>query len=223
MKTNQWYTQFSDLVASVALEYENNEWDREDLIQDIWVRIIEKQDQAPADERALSTWLYTLAHNHCKNYVRDKMSEVRTVSDSLLTPPEPADEEDEPTHGSYIEETVESPYGSAEDLVALDELATDLDQLSPQERVVFKAIYIDGLSLADVAAAGVGNPGEVVSRIKNKAGARRQANKGKSKPVYGGTYADWSWKPKGCGNQRMGSTECRSRPDLVEAYNNNNG
>jgi RNA polymerase sigma factor (sigma-70 family) len=231
--TSDFYKAYEGLVKTVAYNYENDPQKFDDLVQDIWLQICRKADMLPKDDAAYTTWIQVLAENVCKHHIKSEKHNPDLVFDSSLTPVI----DGEVSEGSWIEQMVPS-QSTAEDEQLLSELMFRAASLSEQEAAVFNLVYWHGKSYAATAeklGISVDTIGPLVGRIREKLEVKELYHKAYTYHGGGNAYADWSFKPKGPGNERMGgidgtesglplggngSTQWVSRPDLVEKYNN---
>jgi RNA polymerase sigma-70 factor, ECF subfamily len=61
--------QYGQSINRLVYTYVKNSHETEDLTQDIFVKCYQKLDQFSGDS-SYSTWLYRIAVNHCKDYIR---------------------------------------------------------------------------------------------------------------------------------------------------------
>jgi RNA polymerase sigma-70 factor, ECF subfamily len=61
--------QYGQSISRLVYTYVKNSHETEDLTQDIFVKCYQKLDQFSGDS-SYSTWLYRIAVNHCKDYLR---------------------------------------------------------------------------------------------------------------------------------------------------------
>lgn len=196
----------------------------EDVVQEVWLKVWKQKDNYTQDRGAISTWLTMIAESVVSSYLRTRVeNQPDLVMDSQLTPPVLDDPEDHPTSGSWIEETIESPYNTAADVEGLDQLVFAGSTLSEQEAAVFNLIYWHGLSYEAVAKKfdiEVSSIGPVVTRLRAKIEkGMRPTNTTYRYHSPGNVWNDWSFKPDGLGNLRLFDFGVCSRPDLVASFN----
>lgn len=199
----EWYKKYHNLVKSVCEDYEKNPLLQEELCQDVWLAIWVglpsfKYESDP------STWIYGVAQNVSKNYIRDTINkEPIEILDSQLTPPTEEEEGSEDAlGGSWIEETVASPYGNVEDMVALDQLVFSGASLTEQEAAVFNLVYWHGYSYQAVSEKfdiDIRTVGAIATKLRDKLEGGFKGHVPRGGYVYhspSAVWSDWSWK--GC-------------------------
>ena len=86
--------QYKKLVAHIVFRMIYNQTDREDLCQDVFLKIYQNLSHFRADSK-LSTWIGKITYNHCLNYINRKKNTVMDQSsqewDEIATEnPDPA-------------------------------------------------------------------------------------------------------------------------------------
>ncbi|WP_047985849.1 sigma-70 family RNA polymerase sigma factor [Ornithinibacillus californiensis] len=66
---DQLMEEYSDSILYLVITYVKNQTTAEDLTQEIFIKCYEKLDQFK-QQSSLKTWLYRIASNHCKDYLR---------------------------------------------------------------------------------------------------------------------------------------------------------
>lgn len=79
------YQQYIHLIHHVVSIYIQDDFTRDDLTQEILMRIIEKIDLFDANKSCLTTWIYTLSKNHTLNYMKSKQNEHIVLDDMLVS------------------------------------------------------------------------------------------------------------------------------------------
>jgi RNA polymerase sigma factor (sigma-70 family) len=218
MITTDFVRKFEGLVKSIAHEYEKQPDKFEDLTQDIWLQVCRKADLLPKDEKAHSTWLTVVATNVCKHHIKNTTQGPELVMDSAMTPP--AEEEETPGEGSWIEQSV--PSGDrAESEQALTEFMMKVATLTEQENAIFNLVYWHGHSYSAVAKRlGIeeATVRSVTRNVRDKLESKEMYHEGAyTYHAPGAVWGDWAWKPDGVGNLRMennNNVECnRSGPN----------
>lgn len=182
----------------------------EDLTQEIWLKVWSARKTFDPSKSNITTWLYTVANSVIDSFLEKHFEkQPEQVLDSQLTPPRQETDDGSVTYeGSWIEETVESPYTTAEEFETLDQLVYSGSTLSEQEAAVFNLVYWHGKSYDFVAkkfGIDVRTVGAVVTRLRDK--IERGMRPANDVPRYyppGNVWGDWSWKPEGLANQLMG-------------------
>ena len=65
-------TRFQKLVYSIAMRFSKNHFDREDVCQEIFIKVYQNLHSFKFNSK-LSTWIGKIAHNHCVNYVNKNL------------------------------------------------------------------------------------------------------------------------------------------------------
>ncbi len=65
------YLRFRQRVFSYCLRMLGNAEEAEDLYQEVFIRVYQRASQF-AEEKSLSGWIFTIAHNLCLNRIRDR-------------------------------------------------------------------------------------------------------------------------------------------------------
>jgi|SRR5664280_2732769 RNA polymerase sigma factor (sigma-70 family) len=124
--------------------------DAEDILQDVFYELVEANRLLMPIEH-VSAWLFRVARNRITDLFRKKKPEPFSNSERL----------DEDGEVLFLEDLLPSPDAGPEAIYArsllLEELELALDELPEEQREVFVAHEIDGLSFKQIAAeTGVG-------------------------------------------------------------------
>ncbi len=156
-----------DRIFSVVYRMLGDREEARDVAQEVFVTVFRRIDDFRGDS-GLSTWLYRVAVNHCKNRIRHTRRRGRGRTSSV----------DDMTDAQWAAATTGAggPSGTGlrapdrpDDLLAARRLAerlqARLDALDPGLRALIVLRDIEGLSYAEIAAV-TGQPlGTVKSRI----------------------------------------------------------
>jgi RNA polymerase sigma factor (sigma-70 family) len=195
------------LIKSCAEQFESDPERRADLVQEIWLEAWRTYESFE-NKSSIKTWLWAVGENVGKKYLRDRVErQPELVMDSQLTPAQ-SEDDDDPIVGSWIEQSIESPYDTVEEAEMLDALVFAGGTFSEQETAVFNLVYWHGHSYDSVARRfGISRDslGPIVGRLRSKLerGLRPLTSAIRYYPP-GNVWGDWSWKPEGLGNVRMG-------------------
>jgi len=63
-------------VFTYCLNISNSYPAAEELAQDVFLKVYMKIDSYDGTKSSLSTWIYTITHNSCLNYMRDRRNQV---------------------------------------------------------------------------------------------------------------------------------------------------
>lgn len=138
-----------------------NKTHSEDLLQEIFLKVIERRDRYDSSQK-FTTWLYSIARNHCIDYLRSESYRRHSSLDAPLSEKEQA--------GAVVLEIVKSEDSGQEDKIYRRELRElidlGLDSLKEEFKEVFVLKEIQGLSLSEIADI-TGSPlGTVKSRLR---------------------------------------------------------
>jgi RNA polymerase sigma-70 factor (ECF subfamily) len=115
----------------------------EELYQDVWTKVIDRCDDFRGDAK-FSTWLYTIARNHCTDHARRMKHRMHESLDTTRSGTE-----------TTLLERVENPGPSTEALAtgaALQErIANAVDALPDDQQEVFLLRQLEGLSFKEIA------------------------------------------------------------------------
>jgi RNA polymerase sigma factor (sigma-70 family) len=71
------YKIYAKLVYNISLSYTQNVEEAQDLTQEIFIKIYQKQDKFNDDLASLKTWIYQISINHCLDHIRAKKTNKR--------------------------------------------------------------------------------------------------------------------------------------------------
>lgn len=133
----------------------------EDLLQEIFLKVIERKDRYDPEQK-FTTWLYSIARNHCIDYLRTESYRRHSSLDT------PLNHEEE--RGAVVLEIVKSDT-KAQDEEAYDkELRQLIDigvkGLKEEFREVFLLREVEGLSFQEIAEITESPLGTVKSRLR---------------------------------------------------------
>ena len=142
------------LIYSVIVRFESDPESREDLFQDVCLRVSTRLHMWNPEMARLSTWLFTVTRHVCLNYIEKK-------------------EREREGFGEFIEESKDLPITSSE-----GQLRAQLEQvmdevLSDLEKLVVSLTFFNGLTGHKIAgffqAVGQSMSEATINRIKNTA------------------------------------------------------
>ena len=122
----------------------------EDLTEDVFVKVYEKLDRYVERGLPFSAWVYRIAHNHLVDHLR---SLPRTTASSL----------DEVTE--VPERAATAAFGRVLDRQSLEPA---LARLTPEQRQAVELRFLQGMSVAETAAA-MGRSDEAVKKLQARA------------------------------------------------------
>jgi len=162
---------YQKLVASVAWRYGVRREEIEDVVSEIFFKVYSNLGRF-RPEHPFSTWLYRLAANHVVDHGRRKKREAHRAE-----MPE------------QVVDTAPGPRENAEDHERAGLVRGALREVAPRYREVLFLVYIEGMSVADVAGA-LGLPqGTVKSRLKRGRDALRRILVRRNPEQFGGIHA----------------------------------
>ena len=110
--------------------YVKNEHMAQDIVQDTFVKIFMKYDDLRGDA-AVKTWIYSIAVNTCKDYIRKNVREYNAI-------------------GKLSESMTES-YDNHENYGEFDELTDIINSLKPKYKEVILLFYYSQMSSEEIS------------------------------------------------------------------------
>ena len=148
------YNRYSHRLLHYLLRMLNGDEDRaQDLLQDVFMKIFDKRNLFRTSNQ-FSTWIFTIAHNLCKNEYR-----------SLTTRNEISLEE-----ADYLADHSSEPSQVAEQIdqhIFQHHLLKIINSLSPVQRSVFLLRFQENLTIPEIARIMRCPTGTVKSRLHN--------------------------------------------------------
>lgn len=126
------YIEFKDKVTRYVRGKIGSEYDSEDVVSDVFVKVFNGISDFDENKAKLSTWIYTITRNAVIDYFR--------VSKRLCELPEEL----------YSEDDTEQNMINTE---MLERLADALERLNERERDIIILHYYSGRTLKDIAEA----------------------------------------------------------------------
>lgn len=77
------YDRYFDKLVWYASGFVDDTHKAEDIVQEVFVKIIENPGQFNTDLR-FSTWVYTITGNICRNYLRNETNRMRIIEKNIL-------------------------------------------------------------------------------------------------------------------------------------------
>jgi len=139
MDIEEIYREYGNKVKAYIRSRVNNPSDAEDLASEVFLKVQKKMADYTKEKGAVSTWIYTIAHNTVIDFYR-----ANKVMESI----------DEEREGELTPSQLISEDNADSDLLnkeTLSELAEAMDELSDEEKMVIVYRYYDGLSLREIA------------------------------------------------------------------------
>jgi RNA polymerase sigma-70 factor (ECF subfamily) len=145
-------------IYNVIFQMLRSEADAADLTQDVFVRAWKSLPRLEAPE-AFSSWLYRIATNLSRNWIRDN-TRVRTES---LDQPFGGDEEE--GGGREIADVTGDPAGVTQTRAVQETVQRAILGLSPDHRTVVTLHHIEGMAVEEIAQIMKCSVGTVKSRL----------------------------------------------------------
>lgn len=132
------YLAHSSLVYNVALQYVQNKEDAEEITQDVFVKVYDKQDDFKGNS-ALKTWIYRIAINTSLDFIKAKNRKKRA-----------AFKNSDDTALAYVGD-FNHPGVLLENKENMAQLFNAINQLPENQRTVLILLKVDDLSQKEVA------------------------------------------------------------------------
>jgi RNA polymerase sigma-70 factor (ECF subfamily) len=122
----------------------------EDLTEDVFVKVYEKLDRYVERGMPFTAWLYRIAHNHLVDYLRSLPRMAAHSLDEVAEVPEVA---------------ASAAYRQVLDRQSLEPA---MARLTPEQRQAIELRFMEGMSVAETAAA-MGRSDEAVKKLQARA------------------------------------------------------
>ncbi|MEH7250482.1 sigma-70 family RNA polymerase sigma factor [Neobacillus niacini] len=147
---DQLMQEYSDDILHLVYTYVKNRTTAEDLTQEIFLKCYEKLNQFN-QQATLKTWVYRIASNHCKDYLRSWHYRKITLSDKIL--------DYIPSKLKQVEEEI---IANSEENI----LTNAVMNLPLKYREVVFLHYYEELSLAEISKITTVNINTIKTRLK---------------------------------------------------------
>jgi RNA polymerase sigma-70 factor, ECF subfamily len=147
---DQLMQEYSDDILHLVYTYVKNRTTAEDLTQEIFLKCYEKLNQFN-QQATLKTWVYRIASNHCKDYLRSWHYRKITLSDKIL--------DYIPSKSKQVEEEI---IANSEENI----LTNTVMNLPLKYREVVFLHYYEELSLAEISKITTVNINTIKTRLK---------------------------------------------------------
>jgi RNA polymerase sigma-70 factor, ECF subfamily len=147
---DQLMQEYSDDILHLVYTYVKNRTTAEDLTQEIFLKCYEKLNQFN-QQATLKTWVYRIASNHCKDYLRSWHYRKITLSDKIL--------DYIPSKSKQVEEEI---IANSEENI----LTNSVMNLPLKYREVVFLHYYEELSLAEISKITTVNINTIKTRLK---------------------------------------------------------
>lgn len=147
---DQLMDEYGDDILHLVYTYVKNRATAEDLTQEIFIKCYEKLNQFN-QQATIKTWVYRIASNHCKDYLRSWHYRKITLSDKIL--------DYIPSKSKQVEEEIIT--NSEENI-----LTNAVMNLPLKYREVVFLHYYEELSLAEISKITTVNINTIKTRLK---------------------------------------------------------
>ena len=143
------YDRYSGRIYNFAFRFLKNAEAAEDATQEVFVKMIKHANQFHGDAK-LSTWLFSITANWCRDYLRKADNKSKESDDVLVTLPAPA------------ELAPDRSYEQREDALRVRRA---LESLTAEQREAILLSRYQGLSYAEIAQIAGCSEGAVKTRV----------------------------------------------------------
>ena len=143
------YDRYSTRIYNFAFRFLRNAEAAEDATQEVFVKMLKHANQFHGDAK-LSTWLFSITANWCRDYLRKADNKAKDGEDVLITLPMPADQ---------------SPHRDLERRESELRIQKALQALTPEQREAILLSRYQGLSYAEIAQISGCSEGAVKTRV----------------------------------------------------------
>jgi RNA polymerase sigma-70 factor (ECF subfamily) len=143
------FDRYSARIYNFAYRFLRNSEAAEDATQEVFVKMLRHARQFHGDAK-LSTWLFSIAANHCRDHLRKADNKVKESEETLLHLPAPADE---------------APDRDLEKREDEARVRKALEVLTPEQREAILLSRYQGMSYAEIAQIAGCSEGAVKTRV----------------------------------------------------------
>jgi RNA polymerase sigma-70 factor (ECF subfamily) len=142
------YERYSGRIYNFAFRFLRNSEAAEDATQEVFVKMMKHASQFHGDAK-LSTWLFSITANWCRDYLRKADNKAKEADDVLLTLPSPEQSADRNLEQRENETRVRKALAA----------------LTPEQREAILLSRYQGLSYAEIAQIAGCSEGAVKTRV----------------------------------------------------------
>jgi RNA polymerase sigma-70 factor (ECF subfamily) len=142
------FDRYSARIYNFTYRFLKNSEAAEDATQEVFVKMIRYASQFHGDAK-LSTWLFSIAANHCRDHLRKADNRTKESEETLLTLAAPNDAPDREVEKKQTEAMVQRA----------------LALLTPEQREAILLSRYQGLSYAEIAKIAGCSEGAVKTRV----------------------------------------------------------
>jgi len=143
------YDRYSGRIYNFAFRFLKNAEAAEDATQEVFVKMIKYAKQFHGDAK-LSTWLFSITANWCRDYLRKADNKAKEAEDVLISLPAPSEL---------------SPDRTLEQREDQARVQRALGALTPEQREAILLSRYQGLSYAEIAQIAGCSEGAVKTRV----------------------------------------------------------
>ena len=154
---------FGPLIMSIVAPYTHNHHDREELYQEIGVRLWEHRARYPG-RGPLVAWINRIAHNHCKDWHRSRTSRAAAMERHAA----------EALSLEEVHTILEDPSKLVANKEFMVRLRHALAQLPTRQQETFTLVHVEGRDIAETALVQGISRATVHSNLRHAAKKLRQ-------------------------------------------------
>ena len=143
------YDRYSSRIYNFAYRFLRNSEAAEDATQEVFVKMLKHANQFHGDAK-LSTWLFSITANWCRDYLRKSDNKAKEAEDVLLSLPAPSEL---------------APDRRLEQRENEQRIQKALTALTPEQREAILLSRYQGLSYAEIAQISGCSEGAVKTRV----------------------------------------------------------
>ncbi len=143
------YDRYSSRIYNFAYRFLKNSEAAEDATQEVFLKMLKHANQFHGDAK-LSTWLFSITANWCRDYLRKSDNKAKEAEDVLLSLPAPAEL---------------APDRNLERRENEQMIQKALTALTPEQREAILLSRYQGLSYAEIAQISGCSEGAVKTRV----------------------------------------------------------
>lgn len=143
------FDRYSTRIYNFAYRFLRNSEAAEDATQEVFVKMMKHAHQFNGEAK-LSTWLFSITANLCRDHLRKADNKAKDDEEALMSMPAPAEESPE-----YVLETRETEM----------RVRAALQKLTPEQREAILLSRYQGLSYAEIAQISGCSEGAVKTRV----------------------------------------------------------